>query len=37
MAAKKIETAIELKPIELETVKIRIEGISPLIMHKWSE
>ena len=36
MAAKKNEI-IEIKPIEMETVTVRIVGTSPLIMHKWSE
>lgn len=34
--AKKTET-IEIKPIKLERIRIRIKGDSPLIMHAWSE
>lgn len=38
MAAKKNDTEIiEIKPIEIVTTTIRIEGDTPLIMHKWSE
>lgn len=38
MATKKSEEkVIEIKPIEVEIAKVRIEGISPLIMHKWAE
>lgn len=32
---KKTET-VEIKPIEMETVKLRIVGDTPLIMHAWS-
>ena len=28
---------IEVKPLEIRTVMIRVRGTSPLIMHKWSE
>ena len=35
MATKK--EIVEMKAIELKTVRIRIEGDSPLIMHAWSE
>ena len=31
------ETAIKLSPIERQTIIIEIEGITPLIPHKWSE
>ena len=35
--AKKETEAISIKPIEIEKVKIRIVGDSPLIVHAWSE
>lgn len=36
--AKKIDAVtIEIKPVEIKTVAVRIKGTSPLIMHKWSE
>lgn len=35
MAAKKTNVKVELKPMELETVNITIEGITPLIVHAW--
>lgn len=34
--AKKIET-VEIKPIEIKQVTLRIEGDTPIIMHAWSE
>lgn len=35
---KKANTEIvEIKPIEIKTVKIRLVGDTPLIMHAWSE
>ncbi|MDD4422872.1 MAG: hypothetical protein PHD46_07530, partial [Eubacteriales bacterium] len=37
MATKKNEQIIEIKPLEIEEVEIRITGITPLIMHAWSE
>ena len=37
MAAKKNEEAIEIRPIHIERVPIRIVGDTPLIMHAWSE
>lgn len=37
MAAAKKSTAIELPPLALETVEIPLIGISPLIVHAWSE
>lgn len=36
--AKKNEAAIiEIKPINIVTTTVRIEGDTPLIMHRWSE
>ena len=37
MAAAKNEQVIEIRPIELETVSLKIVGDTPLIMHAWSE
>ena len=37
MPAKSTSTAIELPPLSLETIEIPIIGISPLIVHAWSE
>ena len=38
MAAKKTNTeVIEIRPIEIKKVTIRIVGDTPLIMHAWSE
>ena len=34
--AKKAEV-VEIRPIEMKQVALRIEGITPLIMHAWSE
>lgn len=34
--AKKTET-VEIKPIEIKQVTLRIEGDTPIIMHAWSE
>ena len=36
MAAKKTEI-VEIKPIEMNTVEVTIQGDTPLIMHAWSE
>lgn len=36
MTKKKVEVAV-LKELDLRMTKIKIKGISPLIMHKWSE
>lgn len=36
MAVKKSES-IEIKPIEMQTVRLTIVGDTPLIMHAWSE
>lgn len=36
--AKEVEkTVIEIIPPQMETVKVHIKGISPLIVHRWSE
>lgn len=35
--ATKAEQVIEIRPIELETVTLKIVGDTPLIMHAWSE
>lgn len=37
MATKKNEQIIEVKPLEIEEVEIRITGNTPLIVHAWSE
>ena len=36
MAAKNVEV-VEIRPIEIKKVTVRIIGDTPLIMHKWSE
>lgn len=35
--AKKSEAVVEIRPIVMERVKLRIVGDSPLIVHQWSE
>lgn len=35
--AKKNETVIEIRPLDIRPVNLRIVGDSPLIMHAWSE
>ena len=35
--AKKTPELVEIKPIEIKTVEIHIQGDTPLIMHAWSE
>lgn len=35
--AKTTEQIIEIRPIEMETVVLKIVGDTPLIMHAWSE
>ena len=37
MATKKVTEVVEIKPIEIVTSNIRIQGDTPLIMHRWSE
>ena len=37
MATKKATEVIEIRPIEIKKVTIRIVGDTPLIMHAWSE
>ena len=36
-AKKKSEDIVEIKPIKLERVKLRVVGETPLIVHAWSE
>lgn len=36
MKTAKTDTAIVIKPVEIQTVNIRIRGISPLIVHNWA-
>lgn len=36
MKAKEVEV-LEIRPLDIKTVKVKIEGTSPLIMHAWSE
>ncbi len=35
--AKKEETIVEIRPLDIKTVNIRIVGDTPLIVHAWSE
>lgn len=37
MAIKKKVESIEIRPLEIRKVKVRIVGDTPLIMHTWSE
>lgn len=37
MATKKTVETIEIKPVEIAVVDVRIVGDTPLIMHRWSE
>lgn len=37
MATKKTETVVEIRPINIRKVKLRIKGDTPLIEHAWSE
>lgn len=36
-AVEQVEAAIQLTPITAQTYAIPIRGVTPLIMHKWSE
>ena len=36
-AATKATTSVELQPLDLQTITVRIEGDSSLITHPWSE
>jgi hypothetical protein len=35
--AKQAETVVQLKPMNVQSIAVEIEGISPLIQHQWSE
>lgn len=37
MATKKTEEVVEIRPLDIREVKIKIVGDSPLIVHAWSE
>lgn len=37
MAAKKNEKVVEIRPLDIKTVPVRIVGDTPLIVHAWSE
>lgn len=37
MATKKAEATVEIRPLEIKEIKIRIVGDTPLIVHAWSE
>lgn len=37
MAAKKEETVVSIKPLDIKMVPIKIVGDTPLIVHAWSE
>lgn len=37
MAAKKETEVIEIRPLDIKKVKVRITGDTPLIVHAWSE
>lgn len=37
MASKKTQEVIEIRPLDIQKVQIRIVGDTPLITHKWSE
>lgn len=37
MATKKVEEVIEIRPLDIKMVKVRIVGDTPLIVHAWSE
>ena len=35
--AKKEESVVEIRPLDIKRVNIRIVGDTPLIVHRWSE
>lgn len=37
MAQKKVEEVVEIRPLDIKRVKIKIVGDTPLIVHAWSE
>lgn len=37
MTNKKVEAVVEIKPLDIQRVPIKIVGDSPLIVHAWSE
>ncbi len=37
MAKQTKTTEVKLKQLEIKTIKVEIEGTSPLMVHKWSE
>ena len=37
MATKKTEEVVEIRPLDIKEVKIKIVGDTPLIVHAWSE
>ena len=37
MAAKKETEVVEIRPLDIKRVKVRITGDTPLIVHAWSE
>lgn len=37
MALKKTDDVIEIRPLKMKSVKIKVVGDSPLIMHAWSD
>lgn len=37
MATKEVQVVVNLKPINVQSLKVTIEGTTPLIQHQWSE
>lgn len=37
MASKKVEEVVQIKPLDIKEIKIKIVGDTPLIVHAWSE
>ncbi len=37
VARKKVEGPVEIKPLAIKTIQIEIIGVTPLIVHAWSE